>query len=168
MSGHPLEAMLLVAATVVIHALGSLVILWGLTNYEPRLKGRFRFVRSLAGLVYLVVALVLLHLTEVSVWASFYVAQGLFDNIKTAVYFSLVTYTTVGYGDVTLPEEWNLLGGCEALAGILMAAWSTAILIPTVNRLHGEAYGEWSRKRLLRESGRDAGRREGGKEGSSP
>src|SRR5438045_4126708 len=37
-----------------------------------------------------------------------------------AVYFSAVTYTTTGYGDVVLPAEWRLDGAVEALTGILM------------------------------------------------
>jgi hypothetical protein len=140
MNGRPLEALSLVAVTVLIHGLGSVLIVWTLALYEPWLEGRFRLFRSLVGLIHLVVSLVILHLLEVVAWASFYFMQGLFPDLRTSIYFSLVTYTTVGYGDVVLPEAWKLLGGCEALAGILMTAWSTAILIPAVSRIHQEQY----------------------------
>ena len=41
-------------------------------------------------------------------------------GLQSALYFSAVTYTTTGYGDLVLPPEWRLLGGIEALTGILM------------------------------------------------
>lgn len=150
MHGRPLEALSLVAVTVMIHGLGSVFIVWTLALYEPWLEGRFKLFRSMVGLIHLVVTLVLLHLIEIVAWASFYSYQGLFPDLRTAIYFSLVTYTTVGYGDVVLPEAWKLLGGCEALAGILMTAWSTAILIPAVSRIHQEQYQAAQRRRRKR------------------
>jgi voltage-gated potassium channel Kch len=56
-------------------------------------------------------------------------------NIETALYFSAVTYTTTGYGDVVLPQGWRLQGGVEALTGILMCGWSTGFFFAVVNRL---------------------------------
>ena len=52
---------------------------------------------------------------------------------RSAFYFSAVTYTTTGYGDLVLPEEWRLVGGVEALTGILMCGLSTGIVL---RRLH--------------------------------
>jgi len=54
----------------------------------------------------------------------------------TALYFSSVTYTTVGYGDVVLPEGWRLAGGIEALTGILMCGWSTGFFFSVVSRMY--------------------------------
>lgn len=55
--------------------------------------------------------------------------------MQTAFYFSGVTYTTVGYGDVVLPEGWQLVGAIEGLAGILMCGLSTGFFFAIVNRL---------------------------------
>jgi len=46
--------------------------------------------------------------------------MGAMRDLASAFYFSAVTYTTTGYGDLVLPEEWRLVGGVEALTGILM------------------------------------------------
>jgi hypothetical protein len=80
--------------------------------------------------------MVLLHLIEISVWALYYYADGALQDIQTALYFSAVTYTTTGYGDVVLPEAWRLVGGVEALTGILMCGWSTGFFFAVVSRMH--------------------------------
>ena len=53
--------------------------------------------------------MVLLHLAEIAVWAFFYVWQRAMPDLATAFYFSAVTYTTTGYGDLVLAPEWRLL-----------------------------------------------------------
>jgi len=80
--------------------------------------------------------IVLLHIVEIAVWAVAYVWQGALSDMSTALYFSAVTYTTTGYGDVVLPEAWRLDGGVEALTGILMCGWSTGFFFAIVNRLY--------------------------------
>ena len=54
---------------------------------------------------------------------------GAIPDLTLSAYFSAVTYTTTGYGDVVLREEWRLVGGIEALTGILMCGWSTGDLL---------------------------------------
>jgi hypothetical protein len=51
------------------------------------------------------------------------------------LYFSAVTYTTTGYGDLLLPAEWRLVGSVEALTGILMCGWSTGFFFAIVSRM---------------------------------
>jgi voltage-gated potassium channel Kch len=98
------------------------------TQSGQRLWSWTRLFVQLAG------AIVFLHLIEVSVWAWFYVAQGAMPGVQAALYFSGVTYTTTGYGDLVLPTEWRLLGAVEALTGILMCGWSTAFFVAVVSR----------------------------------
>jgi hypothetical protein len=88
--------------------------------------------------VFILVAgwMILLHLVEISVWAVFYVWRDAIGDLTTALYFSAVTYTTTGYGDVVLPEGWRLFGGIEALTGILMCGWSSGFFFAIVNRLY--------------------------------
>jgi Ion channel len=56
-----------------------------------------------------------------------------------ALYFSAVTYATIGYGDVVPPENWRLLASMEGLIGILMCAWSGGFIFAIVTRLHHDA-----------------------------
>jgi len=78
--------------------------------------------------------MILFHLTEITVWALFYVSKGAMPDLPSALYFSAVTYTTTGYGDLVLPEAWRLVGAVEALTGILMCGLSTGFFFAVVSR----------------------------------
>ena len=80
--------------------------------------------------------LILLHLIEISLWALLYAWRQAMPDSHAAFYFSAVTYTTTGYGDLVLPEAWRLVGGIEALTGILMCGWSTGFFFAVVNRMY--------------------------------
>ena len=81
---------------------------------------------------------VLLHLFEITAWAVYYRLSGALPDLTLALYFSAVTYTTTGYGDVVLHEEWRLVGGVEALTGILMCGWSTGVFFAVLNRMFAQ------------------------------
>lgn len=80
--------------------------------------------------------MVLLHLLEISVWALFYFWSKGMPDLHSAFYFSAVTYTTTGYGDLVLPKEHRFVGGVEALTGVLMCGWSTGFFFAAVSRLY--------------------------------
>lgn len=84
--------------------------------------------------------IILLHLVEIAVWGSFYVWQDAMPDLQSAVYFSAVTYTTTGYGDLVLPTEFRLAGGVEALTGILMCGWSTGFFFAIVSRMFSSTH----------------------------
>jgi hypothetical protein len=81
--------------------------------------------------------MVLLHLLEITVWAAFFLWKNAMPDFQSAFYFSAVTYTTTGYGDLVLPKEWRLIGAVEALTGILMCGWSTGFFFAVVARIFG-------------------------------
>jgi hypothetical protein len=84
----------------------------------------------------IVVLMFMVSLAEVLVWAGTYVAVYAIEGIERAVYFSMVTYTTLGYGDIVLDENWRLLASFEAANGIIMFGWSTAIIMAVVRRVY--------------------------------
>src|SRR5262245_23425580 len=126
-----LIAWLLLSSNVVIHAYGvTLALRWGRPHSERSRQLRFGpsvFIR-LAGWI------VLLHVIEITVWAGVYELAGAMKDIQSALYFSAVTYTTTGYGDLVLPQDWRLVGAVEALTGILMCGWSTGFFFAVVSR----------------------------------
>ena len=80
--------------------------------------------------------LILLHVVEITVWALFYLWAGCLPDAESAFYFSGVTYTTIGYGDLVLPKPWRMLGPLEGLTGILMCGLSAGLFFATVSRIH--------------------------------
>jgi hypothetical protein len=124
----------LMAACVVIHAAGlSAAMRW----FRRRSTTPPRFWPWTRLFVQLAAWIVVLHLVEVGIWAWFYVAQQAMPDLHDALYFSGVTYTTTGYGDLVLPRPWRLLGAVEALTGILMCGWSTGFFVAAVSRFLG-------------------------------
>jgi voltage-gated potassium channel Kch len=75
--------------------------------------------------------LIFLHLIQASIWALVYLFMpsiGQFQSFEKAIYFSLVTFTTLGYGEITIESGSRLLSGLEAINGIMMIGWSTAFM----------------------------------------
>ena len=79
--------------------------------------------------------LLLVALAEASLWAATYVALGAISSFEEAIYFSTVTYTTLGFGDLVLDNPWRLLSAIEAANGIIMFGWTTALLVAAVQRV---------------------------------
>ena len=75
------------------------------------------------------------HTVEIWLYALLYRAVGLFAHFEEALYFSTVTYATIGYGDLTLSHDWRVLGAIEGVTGIIMLGWSTAFLVSLLTRL---------------------------------
>ena len=80
--------------------------------------------------------MILLHLSEIAVWGLFYHWSTGMPDLHSALYFSCVTYTTTGYGDLVLPKAWRVVGGIEALTGVLMCGWSTGFFFAVVSRMY--------------------------------
>ncbi|WP_223789296.1 ion channel [Marinicella meishanensis] len=75
---------------------------------------------------------ILIHVIEIVLWAWAYWRLGEFNDISLAIYFSTVTATTLGYGDLTLSAEHQLLSGFEAIGGLILFGVSTAFFIKLI------------------------------------
>jgi voltage-gated potassium channel Kch len=135
-------AWVLMALCVAVHAMGMTVALRMLAKMIVRLGVRFWFSTWL--LVRIAGWAILLHLVEIAMWAGFYTWRDALPDMTTALYFSAMTYTTTGYGDVVLAGQWRLVGGVEALTGILMCGWSAAFFFAVVDQTN-EARQKWKR-----------------------
>lgn len=82
----------------------------------------------------LMLVLVAVAGAQMAIWAALYRLLGEFDHFEEALYFSGVTFTSLGYGDVTLSPESRLLGPVEAANGLLMVGISTALFASVVQR----------------------------------
>src|SRR5688500_16147028 len=127
-------AAVLVAITVAIHAAGlSVVLSYLLKSHAVPPAEAWPITLLLIRLTWL---LILIHTAEISVWAVFYLWAGCLPDLESAFYFSGVTYTTIGYGDVVLAKPWRMLGPIEGMAGILMCGLSAGLFFATVSRIY--------------------------------
>jgi len=125
----------LLATCVIVQSLGMLVLIRWLSRVRRVLESRSTYLR-VALLLRLFVGIVLLHLVQVGLWAVVFWRAHELPNVETALYFSLATYTTIGFGDVVVGPGWRVLAGIEGLTGILLVGWSTAFVFAVVNRMY--------------------------------
>lgn len=71
-------------------------------------------------------------IVQIAIWAGLYGLLDLFDDAEAALYFSGVTFTSLGYGDLVLKPPVRLLAPLEAATGLLMFGITTAVLIGAI------------------------------------
>ena len=127
----------LIAITVLIHALGTTA--W--VRYLGRnYMGDLPWSSQRAMLVLVSTALIVfaLHTVEIIIWAVAYqalVPASELASFEEAVYFSFVTFTSLGYGDITLSHGYRLLSGIESLNGMILVGWTAAMIFSVVQHI---------------------------------
>src|SRR5262249_19296316 len=111
MSRELIAAAWLLAVTVIIHSLGMISLFrWVMRSHTIVYPSFWPTTWLTIRVAY---ALVGIHLVEIAVWAIFYFLHECLPDLESSFYFAGVTYTTVGYGDLVLPQGWRLLGPVE-------------------------------------------------------
>ena len=128
MHGQLLLGMLLILATVLVHGMSLDYLLRFLENIWPTFRRKFSGHGKPLFLSITVLGIFIAHVMEIWMWAIVFLWTGEVHNFESALYFSTVTFTTVGYGDITLSEQWRLLGSVESANGVLLFGWSTAFI----------------------------------------
>jgi hypothetical protein len=124
----------LVAVTVAVHIVGLTTLLRYFLPGDHVPAMRFWPVaRLLTGIAW---ALVLIHVAEIVLWALFWLRAGCLPNLESALYFSGVTYATIGYGDLVLPVPWRVLAPIEGVTGTVMCGLSTALFFAFLSRIY--------------------------------
>lgn len=121
----------MVAATVGVHSLFTSAAIAYSRNHADRFaKGRTFVMIGFILWFFLAICI------ECWLWAGLFVWSGAVEDLETAIYFSTVTYTTLGYGDVTLDGNWRLLSAFEAANGVIVFGWTTAMVFMVAQRLY--------------------------------
>ncbi|MEO6582492.1 MAG: potassium channel family protein [Sphingomicrobium sp.] len=123
----------MVAITVMVHLVG-LTVLIRLLRSHGRFARRLRIL-PLTLLLTASLGLFAIHTLEIWLFAALFLALNAFTHFEEALYFSTVTYATIGYGDLVMPHPWRILGAIEGATGILMLGWSTAVLVSLLSQL---------------------------------
>ncbi len=126
----------LIVTTVLIHSVCLELILKGLIAIKIEIQVRWRVVTFALMILCIFVA----HVIQIWVWAIFYFFVEGIPTLETALYFSTSSFTTVGYGDVVLSEEWRLLSSVEATNGMILFGWSTAFIFAIVRHIYEHQY----------------------------
>ena len=125
----------LVAATVLIHTTFLALSIRWLSVRNDGSAYDFNFWPLTWLFVRLVWILLISHTVQIAIWACFYYWGAALPDFESAVYFSSVTYTTIGYGDVLVSPPWRIIATVEGLTGIVMCSLSAAFFFSVMTRL---------------------------------
>jgi hypothetical protein len=128
---------MLIVVTVMVHALATRAALHFTVRIHTRSQVRPGAWRVTLLTAAFVMTMFLAAMLEALIWAWTYIAVGAFDGMESAFYFSLVAFSTLGFGDVVLDPSWRVLSAVEATNGIMMFGWTTALIFWFMQRLVG-------------------------------
>ena len=109
------------------------------------------WLRTIRPLSVSMLAMMIANLLQIAVWGGLFVLLGEFEDLYAAIYHSAVNFTSLGYGDVVMKQEWKLLGPLEAANGVLMMSMTAAALtaiLQYIIRWQADGIGPgWDRRR---------------------
>jgi hypothetical protein len=126
----------LIVATVVIHVFGLALLHERVVRAVGRRIERRHFTALFSAVMGIVVLIAtILHAAEAGVWAAAYWLLGALPDVRSSVLFSLGAMTTYGGSNLTLQDHWLLMGGLEALNGIILFGLTTAFLFSMIQEV---------------------------------
>jgi hypothetical protein len=129
-------ATIMVVVTVLIHGAGITGLARGLQIEPTAPEEHHHFsVKRATVILAVVLALFTLHGIEIWLYAAVYMVIGAIGTLEAAVYFSTITYASIGFGDAVMARTWRLVGAIEGINGVLLLGWSTAFFVTVVARL---------------------------------
>ena len=95
---------------------------------SPTLVGTFVLICGV------MLVLVIGNFLQIALWAGLFMYLGEFADFGTAAYYSAVNFSTLGYGDIVMSEQYRVLGPMQAVNGVLMIGVSTAVVMAALQR----------------------------------
>ena len=126
----------LIALNVIFQALAFDAIIKRVKWLENMALRRMRSLWKALTIAIVVLCVSCTLIIEIWIWALFYFIFEIIQDLESALYFSTVTFTTVGYGDVVLNQDWRILSSVEALNGFLLFGWSAAFIFEIVSIIY--------------------------------
>lgn len=109
-------------------------------NRDKKWSAKGVFFATAAPIAVSLAFIVATHTIQVWIWAIVWVLLEVLPDWNSAIYFSLVTFTTLGYGDIVLGEGLRIFGSFASVAGLLAFGLSTAYLVAMMTRVFQEKF----------------------------
>ena len=126
--------LLLITLTLWLQSAGVAALIARVRRALGRDTRKIGSLHSATLVVRLAMAVVVLHASEILLWAGFYRWRCL-PSWDSAAYFSASSYSTLGCSDVSLPSSWRTLAPLESVIGVLMCGISVSLLFAIITRL---------------------------------
>ncbi|GGC31739.1 ion transporter [Novosphingobium marinum] len=131
---------LMIGICVLLHGFG----LFGLQRalFAETMKERIEnlrpfSIRGAAATTLIVFALLFLHFVEIWLFAFLYDFLQALPNFQEALYFSTISFATIGYSDASIADEWRMVAALEGILGVILLGWSTAFFVRVLGKLEG-------------------------------
>ncbi len=126
----------MVCLTVIIHAVALDRLLHTVNVSRNHSHLYFKKFWKIPLLMLAVLGVFCAHILEIWLWAFFYLSVDALHTLEEALYFSTITFTTVGFGDIVLDKTWRLLSSFQAANGFILFGWSTAFIFEIMSSLY--------------------------------
>jgi len=128
----------MLCVTVMIHAMALDYIIRHTGNGEKFLRRHKLHAWKPVAACVVVLAVFVSHVIQIWLWAGLYLQLSCapLTNLSDALYFATVTYTTLGYGNITLENSCRMLSGIEAANGFIVFGWTTAFIFEVISQLY--------------------------------
>ncbi|MBY6216816.1 potassium channel family protein [Qipengyuania aquimaris] len=131
----------MIALCVLIHGIGLFTIKTILTGETMRERVSSLRPLSFTGSAFTVLAvfaIIAIHFVEIWLFAFLYDYLGALPDFREALYFSTISYATIGYSDASIAEQWRMVAALQGVLGIILLGWSTAFFVRVLGRLEGD------------------------------
>lgn len=126
---------LMICLTVAVHFVGLVILTWLLRRGGHRFHAHESIIGQGGLIVCVVLGIIAIHTMEIWLYAVAFLAIGALHEFEAALYFSTVSFSSLGFGDITLDKAWRLFSAIEGVNGLILIAWSTAFLVSVTTRL---------------------------------
>lgn len=136
---------IIISVTVVIHAIMCDFIFRFIENKSHFFIRLFKKSWKICVLIVSVFMIGAALMADIWIWTILFYSlePSILEDIETALYFSTITFTTVGFGDIVLSPHWRLLSSCAAINGMILFGWSTAFLFEIMTTIYKPIEKKW-------------------------
>ncbi len=122
-----------------MHGVAVLMIAGTFHWIDQRLENRRVYGANFLSYFIAILLIICSHFAEIMAWAYICVALKIFATNPQTFYFAGEMYTTVGYGDYTLSEQWRVLPIIISFSGIFAVSMSGAAMYSMMGALLGHS-----------------------------
>jgi hypothetical protein len=125
----------IISLTIFIEVFFIYVVINELRSSRVLVKIKSNFLRTSSILTAVTLWLLAAFSIATWLWAIAFYYLECFPSLEESLYFAMVAFTSLGFGDIILPHEWRLFSGMIAANGLLLFGLNTAILMETLHSI---------------------------------
>jgi len=127
---------------LLLEAAATIAVLEWRRHHMRALRARYSAARGMAHVLCILLFLLAVHLAQMFIWAAVYCAGGVFGTFYQSLFFSMSTFSTLGFANVLPPADWELFAALQGVAGSLLMGWSAGILFAAAHAFYRSLLAE--------------------------